>query len=252
MSWAGALAAIHITNTLTRNLTDLQRISVKMTSAFLSNIFFSFFVIHFIRRLRVFSCAMKLTSFSLGFFGVIRCYFQKKRRTKLAFKMHDRCLAKSREKKISFLASTIMSRHCCWYVMKHSTYTTIQFARQKVLIVMLMWIVLYIFFVGRPGFQFDSINNTKRIAMDILIALFCSMSVGNCLFAIFQLNAWAHKSIYAECTKKLHQQNVQTQPTVSYFRKPNRPNIFYTEIFIYWNYLCLYFTSERCECTKYQ
>lgn len=99
MSWAGALAAIHITNTLTRNLTDLQRISVKMTSAFLSNIFFSFFVIHFIRRLRVFSCAMKLTSFSLGFFGVIRCYFQKKRRTKLAFKMHDRCLAKSREKK---------------------------------------------------------------------------------------------------------------------------------------------------------
>lgn len=50
-----------------------------------------------------------------------------------------------KRKKISFLASTIMSRHCCWYVMKHSTYTTIQFARQKVLIVMLMWIVLYFF-----------------------------------------------------------------------------------------------------------
>lgn len=82
--------------------------------------------------------------------------------------------------------------------------------------------------------------------MDILIALFCSMSVGNCLFAIFQLNAWAHKSIYAmpSIRKKTTTKFADTANCVLFSETKPTKHILYRNIYLLKLSMSLFYLRE--------
>lgn len=108
--------------------------------------------------------------------------------------------------------------------MEHATFTITQFARQRVLMVGFLfrsvgWSVdpflcIAVFF----GVFFGT-----TAKMDILIALLCSLSVDNRLFAIFQLNAQPDTNTFNERTNEQRTYTYRPSQKQFIFSKPNRP-----------------------------